>query len=49
MKSAIVDKVSRERIRHEIDLMLSGNQPAKALGYLSDFGLSSHHLQIASL
>ncbi|CAH1447660.1 unnamed protein product [Lactuca virosa] len=39
VKSAIVGKVSRERIWHEIHLMLSGNQPAKALGYLSDFGL----------
>lgn len=39
VKSAISDKISRERIGHEIDLMVSGNQPAKAMAYISELGL----------
>ncbi|XP_024978152.1 putative CCA tRNA nucleotidyltransferase 2 isoform X1 [Cynara cardunculus var. scolymus] len=39
VKSAISDKISRERIGHEVDLMVSGNQPAKAMAYISELGL----------
>ncbi|KAJ0457702.1 putative CCA tRNA nucleotidyltransferase [Helianthus annuus] len=39
VKSAISDKISRERIGHEIDLMVSGNQPVKAMTYVSELGL----------
>ncbi|KAI7730938.1 hypothetical protein M8C21_032495 [Ambrosia artemisiifolia] len=39
VKSAIADKISRERIGHEIDLMVSGNQPAKAMACVSELGL----------
>ncbi|PSS31834.1 CCA tRNA nucleotidyltransferase [Actinidia chinensis var. chinensis] len=48
VKAAISDKISRERVGHEIDLMVSGNQPVKATTYISDlllfwvvFGLPS--------
>ncbi|XP_057490644.1 tRNA nucleotidyltransferase cca2 isoform X2 [Actinidia eriantha] len=48
VKAAIADKISRERVGHEIDLMVSGNQPVKATTYISDlllfwvvFGLPS--------
>ncbi|KAA8546308.1 hypothetical protein F0562_002953 [Nyssa sinensis] len=36
VKTAIAEKISRERIGHEIDLMISGNQPVKAMSYISD-------------
>ncbi|XP_027149107.1 putative CCA tRNA nucleotidyltransferase 2 [Coffea eugenioides] len=39
VKAAIANKISRERIGHEIDLMVSGNQPVKALTYVSDLQL----------
>ncbi|KAL7607334.1 hypothetical protein Lser_V15G20117 [Lactuca serriola] len=39
VKSAIGGKISRERIGHEIDLMISGNQPDKAITYISELGL----------
>ncbi|KAI3799019.1 hypothetical protein L1987_34307 [Smallanthus sonchifolius] len=39
VKSAIADKISRERIGHEINLMVSGNQPVKAIDYISELGL----------
>ncbi|XP_076883179.1 tRNA nucleotidyltransferase cca2-like [Bidens hawaiensis] len=39
VKSAIGDKISRERIGHEIDLMVSGNQPVKAMARISELGL----------
>ncbi|MFS7973897.1 putative CCA tRNA nucleotidyltransferase [Helianthus anomalus] len=39
VKSAIADKISRERIGHEVDLMVSGNQPAKAMACISELGL----------
>ncbi|KAI3777117.1 hypothetical protein L1987_46911 [Smallanthus sonchifolius] len=39
VKSAISDKISRERIGHEVDLMVGGNQPAKAMAYISELGL----------
>ncbi|KAK2967009.1 hypothetical protein RJ640_003365 [Escallonia rubra] len=41
VKAAIADKISRERIGHEIDLMISGNQPVKAMTYISDLQLFS--------
>ncbi|XP_010256421.1 PREDICTED: putative CCA tRNA nucleotidyltransferase 2 [Nelumbo nucifera] len=39
VKAAIADKVSRERIGHEIDLMISGNQPVKAMTHICDLQL----------
>ncbi|XP_071711109.1 CCA tRNA nucleotidyltransferase, mitochondrial-like isoform X2 [Rutidosis leptorrhynchoides] len=39
VKSAISDKISRERIGHEVDLMVSGNQPVKAMAYIQELGL----------
>ncbi|XP_022858167.1 putative CCA tRNA nucleotidyltransferase 2 isoform X2 [Olea europaea var. sylvestris] len=39
VKAAIADKISRERIGHEIDLMISGNHPVKAMTYISDLQL----------
>ncbi|KAI8563183.1 hypothetical protein RHMOL_Rhmol03G0092600 [Rhododendron molle] len=36
VKAAIADKISRERVGHEIDLMVSGSQPVKAISYVSD-------------
>ncbi|KAJ9562445.1 hypothetical protein OSB04_007605 [Centaurea solstitialis] len=39
VKSAISDKISRERVGKEVDPMVSGNQPAKAMGYISELGL----------
>ncbi|KAL8234125.1 hypothetical protein R6Q59_020225 [Mikania micrantha] len=39
VKSAISDKISRERIGHEVDLMVSGNQPTKAMDYIYELGL----------
>ncbi|CAA3012913.1 CCA tRNA nucleotidyltransferase 2 [Olea europaea subsp. europaea] len=39
VKAAIADKISRERIGHEINLMISGNHPVKAMTYISDLQL----------
>ncbi|KAE9465521.1 hypothetical protein C3L33_02571, partial [Rhododendron williamsianum] len=36
VKAAIADKISRERVGHEIDLMVSGSQPVKAISYVLD-------------
>ncbi|KAL3324167.1 hypothetical protein AABB24_038379, partial [Solanum stoloniferum] len=39
VRVAITDKISRERIGHEIDLMMSGDQPVKAITYIADLKL----------
>ncbi|KAK4708436.1 hypothetical protein R3W88_029361 [Solanum pinnatisectum] len=39
VRVAIADKISRERIGHEIDLMMSGDQPVKAVTYIADLKL----------
>lgn len=39
VKNALASKISRERIGHEIDLMLSGNHPVKAISQLNDLQL----------
>ncbi|XP_010679172.2 tRNA nucleotidyltransferase cca2 isoform X1 [Beta vulgaris subsp. vulgaris] len=39
VRTAIADKISRERIGHEIDLMMGGNQPVKAVTYICDVQL----------
>nr|XP_023876987.1 CCA tRNA nucleotidyltransferase, mitochondrial-like [Quercus suber] len=39
VKDALAAKISRERIGVEIDLMLSGNQPVKAMTYICDLML----------
>ncbi|XP_058087830.1 tRNA nucleotidyltransferase cca2 isoform X2 [Magnolia sinica] len=39
VKAALADKISRERIGHEIDLMMSGNHPVKAMAYICDLHL----------
>ncbi|MCD7467097.1 hypothetical protein HAX54_004309 [Datura stramonium] len=39
VRVAIADKISRERIGHEIDLMMSGDQPVKAMTYIADLKL----------
>lgn len=39
VKSAISCKISKERIGHEIDLMVTGNQPVKAMSLISELGL----------
>lgn len=39
VKAAIAEKISRERIGHEIDLMISGNEPVKAMAYVSELQL----------
>ncbi|XP_019441997.1 PREDICTED: putative CCA tRNA nucleotidyltransferase 2 isoform X2 [Lupinus angustifolius] len=36
VKDALAAKISRERIGTEIDLMMSGNQPVKAMTYICD-------------
>lgn len=36
VRAAIADKISRERIGHEVDLMVGGNQPVKAMTYICD-------------
>lgn len=41
VKAAIADKISRERIGHEINLMISGKQPVKAVSYICDLQLFS--------
>ncbi|KAG6390277.1 hypothetical protein SASPL_148009 [Salvia splendens] len=37
--AAIADKISRERVGHEIDLMMSGNEPLKAMLHISELQL----------
>ncbi|XWS24807.1 hypothetical protein CRYUN_Cryun27aG0016400 [Craigia yunnanensis] len=39
VKTALAAKISRERIGTEIDLMISGNQPVKAIGHICDLTL----------
>uniref|UniRef100_A0A804JHX9 Poly A polymerase head domain-containing protein n=1 Tax=Musa acuminata subsp. malaccensis TaxID=214687 RepID=A0A804JHX9_MUSAM len=39
VKAAIAGKISRERIGHEIDLMMSDKQPVKAISYVVDLQL----------
>ncbi|KAK4279735.1 hypothetical protein QN277_011463 [Acacia crassicarpa] len=39
VKEALASKISRERIGTEIDLMISGNQPVKAMTYICDLTL----------
>ncbi|KAL9245483.1 hypothetical protein vseg_019129 [Gypsophila vaccaria] len=39
VKTAIAEKISRERIGHEVDLMIGGNQPVKAVTYICDLQL----------
>ncbi|XP_040375251.1 tRNA nucleotidyltransferase cca2 isoform X2 [Rosa chinensis] len=39
VKAALSAKISRERIGAEIDLMMSGNQPAQAMTYICDLKL----------
>ncbi|KAK1591704.1 hypothetical protein Q3G72_012018 [Acer saccharum] len=39
VKTALAAKISRERIGIEIDLMISGNQPIKAMTYICDLTL----------
>ncbi|XP_022718251.1 CCA tRNA nucleotidyltransferase, mitochondrial-like isoform X2 [Durio zibethinus] len=39
VKTALAAKISRERIGTEIDLMISGNQPAKAIDHICDLTL----------
>ncbi|KAL2949132.1 hypothetical protein AAZX31_20G161500 [Glycine max] len=39
VKDALAAKISRERIGTEIDLMISGNQPIKAMTYICDLTL----------
>ncbi|KAG1369875.1 putative CCA tRNA nucleotidyltransferase 2 [Cocos nucifera] len=39
VRAAIADKISRERIGHEVDLMISGNQPIRAMAYICDLQL----------
>ncbi|KAK1371817.1 tRNA nucleotidyltransferase cca2 [Heracleum sosnowskyi] len=36
VRDALADKISRERVGHEIDLMVAGNQPVKAMSYVSN-------------
>ncbi|KAL2893572.1 putative CCA tRNA nucleotidyltransferase 2 [Bienertia sinuspersici] len=39
VRAAIAEKISRERIGHEVDLMIGGNQPVKAVTYICDLQL----------
>ncbi|CAN1814846.1 LysM domain receptor-like kinase 4, partial [Linum perenne] len=39
VKNALAAKGSKERIGSEIDLMIRGNEPVKAMSYISDFTL----------
>ncbi|XP_039132872.1 LOW QUALITY PROTEIN: tRNA nucleotidyltransferase cca2 [Dioscorea cayenensis subsp. rotundata] len=41
VKTAIADKISRERIGHEIDLMISDNNPVNAMTYICELNLFS--------
>ncbi|XP_047322535.1 tRNA nucleotidyltransferase cca2 [Impatiens glandulifera] len=49
VKTAISEKISRERIGHEIDLMVSGNQPVTAMSHISDLQLFSVVFTLPSL
>ncbi|KAL3641416.1 hypothetical protein CASFOL_016384 [Castilleja foliolosa] len=39
VRKALADKISKERIGHEIDLMISGNDPVIAMTYVSELQL----------
>ncbi|KAK9713731.1 hypothetical protein RND81_06G047600 [Saponaria officinalis] len=39
VRAAIAEKISRERIGHEVDLMIGGNEPVKAITYICDLQL----------
>ncbi|KAG9131695.1 hypothetical protein Leryth_009439 [Lithospermum erythrorhizon] len=39
VRAAIAEKISRERVGHEIGLMISGNQPTKAMMYVAELHL----------
>ncbi|CAN1324403.1 tRNA nucleotidyltransferase cca2 [Linum perenne] len=39
VKNALAAKISKERVGTEIELMISGNQPVKAMSYISDLTL----------
>ncbi|KAJ6693629.1 hypothetical protein OIU85_004410 [Salix viminalis] len=39
VKNALAAKVSKERVGTEVDLMISGNQPVKAMTYIADLTL----------
>ncbi|XP_057860454.2 tRNA nucleotidyltransferase cca2 isoform X2 [Cryptomeria japonica] len=39
VRAALATKISPERIGHEIDLMVSGNQPVKAIGQIEELQL----------
>lgn len=39
VKGALADKISRERIGHEVDLMISGSNPVEAVAYICDLQL----------
>eukprot|EP00268_Persea_americana_P008118 TRINITY_DN13113_c0_g1_i6.p1 TRINITY_DN13113_c0_g1~~TRINITY_DN13113_c0_g1_i6.p1 ORF type:complete len:560 (-),score=93.48 TRINITY_DN13113_c0_g1_i6:398-2077(-) len=39
VKAALANKISRERIGHEIDLMVSGNRPNNAIGFICELQL----------
>ncbi|XP_073013457.1 tRNA nucleotidyltransferase cca2 [Typha latifolia] len=39
VKAALAHKISRERIGHEVDLMMSDKQPTKAMSYICDLKL----------
>ncbi|KAL3643204.1 hypothetical protein CASFOL_014019 [Castilleja foliolosa] len=39
VRDALADKISKERIGHEIDLMISGNEPVIAMTYVSELQL----------
>ncbi|GAA0154438.1 RNA processing factor [Lithospermum erythrorhizon] len=39
VRAAIAEKISRERVGHEIGLMISGNQPTKAMMYVEELHL----------
>ncbi|CAN0923147.1 tRNA nucleotidyltransferase cca2 [Linum grandiflorum] len=39
VKNALAAKISKERIGTEIELMISGNQPVKAMSYITDLTL----------
>lgn len=39
VRNALMSKISRERIGHEIDLMISGNQPVRAMVHICDLQL----------
>ncbi|KAJ8643015.1 hypothetical protein MRB53_004763 [Persea americana] len=39
VKAALANKISRQRIGHEIDLMVSGNRPNNAIGFICELQL----------